>query len=161
MAKKKIVEQIEDIQNMFNVHDVWQVKHTNEKSFTWSQKQPFIFCRLDYWLISDSFYDMVKDVDIVPAIKTDHSAITLQIQKIEDGIKGPAYWKMNTSMLNDTQFVEGMKEKIAVWREANEFSDKRVSWDWIKYNIRLFSIECSKKQAKANKKVEETLQRSY
>ena len=49
-TRKKIVDQIENIQNVFNVHDVWRIKHPNQKSFTWSQKSPFIFCRLDYWL---------------------------------------------------------------------------------------------------------------
>ena len=44
-------------------------------------------CRLDFWLILDCLFDnhMVRDVDIVPAIKTDHSAITLQLRKKEDG----------------------------------------------------------------------------
>ena len=71
MTRKKIVDQIENVQNMFNVHDVWWIKRPNQKSFTWSQKYPFIFCWLDYWLISDSLYDMVGNVDIVSAIKTD------------------------------------------------------------------------------------------
>ena len=110
-TRKKIVDQIENIQNVFNVHDVWRIKHPNQKSFTWSQKSPFIFCRLDYWLISDSLYDMVGNVEIVSAIKTDHSAITLQLHKIEEGVKGPGFWKMNTSMLNDTVYIDEVKEK--------------------------------------------------
>ena len=70
----------------------WRFKHSNEKSFTWSQKSPFIFCRLDYyWPISDSSYDMVGNVDIVSAIKTDHSTITLQLHKTEEGAKGPGF----------------------------------------------------------------------
>ena len=35
-------------------------------------------------------------------------------------------------------------------KEAKEISDKRVIWDWIKYNVRLFSIDYSKRRAKAN-----------
>ena len=92
-TRKKIVDQIENLQNLFNVHDVWRIKHPSQKSFTWSQKSPFIFCRLDYWLISDSLYDMVGNVDIIPAIKTDHSAIILQLHKIEEGVKGPGFGK--------------------------------------------------------------------
>ena len=42
-TRKKIVDQIENIQNIFNLQDVWRIKHPNEKSFTWSQN-------------SDSFY---------------------------------------------------------------------------------------------------------
>ena len=74
---------------------------------------------------------MVGNVDIVSAIKTDHSAITLQLHKIEAGVKGPGFWKMNTSMLNDAAYVEEVKKKILIWREeAKEISDKRVIWDW-------------------------------
>jgi len=94
MTRKKNVDQIENIQNVFKVHDVWRIKHPNQKSFTWSQRFPFIFCRLDYWLISDSLYDIVGNVDIVSAIKTDHSAITLQVHKIEEGAKEPGFSKI-------------------------------------------------------------------
>ena len=69
---------------------------------------------------------------------------------------------MNTCLLNDTSFIEKMKEKIAVWREeAKEIEDNRVSWDWIKYNVRLFSIEYSKTRAKTNRKEEEIMQGKY
>ena len=45
--------------------------------------------------------------------------------------------------------------------EAKEVSDKRVTWDWIKYNVRLFSIDYSKKRAKANREEEEWMQKEY
>ena len=111
MTRKKIVDQIQNIENIFNVHDVWRIKHPNPKSFTWSHKSPFIFCPLDYCLISDSLYDVVGNVDIVSAIKTDHSAITLQLQKIEEGAKEPCFWKMNTSMLNNVAYIDEVKKK--------------------------------------------------
>ena len=57
---------------------------TQIKSFTWSQKCPFIFCRLHYWLISDTLQDLIKNVDIIAAIKTDHSAIVLPLQDVEE-----------------------------------------------------------------------------
>ena len=42
-----------------------------------------------------------------------------------------------------------MKEKLEEWKkEGDEFSDKRVAWDWMKYNVRLFSINYSKELAK-------------
>ena len=45
--------------------------------------------------------------------------------------------------------------------EAKEVSDKRVTWDWIKYNVRLFSVDYSKKRAKANREEEERMQKKY
>ena len=60
--------------------------------------------------------------------------------------------------LNGAAYVEDVKEKILIWREeAKEISDKRVIWDWIKYNVRLFSIDYSKRRAKANREEEEMM----
>ena len=63
-------------------------------SFTWSQKSPRIFCRLDYWLISNNLNDLVRSTDIIPAIRTDHDAIFLEIGKLQNKIKGPGHWKI-------------------------------------------------------------------
>ena len=52
---------------------------------------------------------------------------------------------MNISILSDKFFVGKMKEKLKEWKKEGEgFSDKRVAWDWMKYNVRLFSISYSK-----------------
>ena len=40
--------------------------------------------RLDFWLTSSSLQEDIQSVDIIPAIKSDHSAITLFIKGIED-----------------------------------------------------------------------------
>ena len=144
MTRKKIVDRIEEIQTTFNLHDIWRVKNPKKKSFTWSQKSPFIFCRLDYWLISDTLQDLIKNVDIIAAIKTDHAAIVLHLQGVEETKKGPGFWKMNTSLLSDEKFIQLMKTNLEVWKdEGKEFSDIRVAWDWIKYNVRLFSMQYS------------------
>ena len=84
VLRKKVVEHIDEIQTTFNFHDVWRVKNPQAKSSTWSQKSPFIFCRLDYWLIANSLQDLIKDVNIIAAIRTDHSAIFLHLQEIEE-----------------------------------------------------------------------------
>jgi len=67
---------------------------------------------------------------------------------------------MNTSLLTDEIFVQKMKEKLEEWKKEGEgFSDKRVAWDWMKYNVRLFSISYSKELAKTKRERDEQLQR--
>ena len=112
MTRKKIVQRIEEILRTFNLHDIWRVKNPKKKSFTWCQKSPFIFCRLDYWLISDTLQDLIKNVDIIAAIKTDHSAIALRLQGFEETKKGQGFWKMNTSLLSDENFIQLMKTNL-------------------------------------------------
>jgi len=36
------------------------------------------------------------------------------LHKIEEGEKGPGFWKMNTSLLNDAAYVEEVKEKLLI-----------------------------------------------
>ena len=55
--RKLVVDSIECFQDNFDLIDIWRVKNPGVKSFTWSQKSPRIFCRLDYWLISNNLQD--------------------------------------------------------------------------------------------------------
>ena len=42
---------------------------------------------------------------MILAIKTDHSAIVIELQDVEDKVKGPGFWKLNCSLLNDKEYV--------------------------------------------------------
>ena len=57
--RKLVVDSIECFQDNFDLIDIWRVKNPGIKSFTWSQKSPKIFRRLDYWLISNNLQDLV------------------------------------------------------------------------------------------------------
>ena len=73
-----------------------------------------IFCRLDYWLISNTLHDLVKITDIIPSIKTDHAAISLELVNDSNNIKGPGLWKMNCPILDDEDYVNDITEKIPI-----------------------------------------------
>ena len=83
IPSQHVINSIENVQNEFSLHDIWRIKNPNTRSFTWSKSHPFIFCTLDYWLISDSLNDLVTQVDIQASIKTDHSSMAEFI--LEDG----------------------------------------------------------------------------
>ena len=48
-----------------------------------------IYCRLDYWLILNTLHDLVVTTDIIPAIKTDHAAISIEFCNISNDTRGP------------------------------------------------------------------------
>lgn len=54
IPRQHVINSIESIQNEFSLHDIWRIKNPNTRSYTWSKSSPFIFYRLDYWLISDN-----------------------------------------------------------------------------------------------------------
>ena len=119
------------VSNAYKVNLIWSIygelkTHADTKSYTWSQKSPRIFCRLDY-LISNNLFDMVRSSEIIPAIRTDHDAIGLEIGKLENGQKGPGYWKLNCSLLVDDAYVNSVTELLAVWAAEGrkELTDHR------------------------------------
>ena len=42
---------VNSVENIFGLHDIWRSKNPTTLSFTLSKSSPFMFCRLDYWLI--------------------------------------------------------------------------------------------------------------
>ena len=109
------------------------------------------------WLVSNLFQDYCKETEIIPAIRTDHSAITLTLENFSSP-KGKGYWKFNNSFLKDDEFVQAVRDKYVDWEEEAEIlSDKRKIWEYIKYKIRAFSIKYGKQKAKKSRDREQDL----
>ena len=148
IQRKSVVNSIECLQSELDLVDIWRVKNPQTKSYTWSQKSTVILCRLDFWLISNNLCDVVNSIDIIPAIRTDHVAINLNLGEIGEE-KGPCMWKMNVSLLDDEEYLNYLSVNILKWKSdgEKELSDKRCMWDWIKYDIRMHAIRYSKEKA--------------
>ena len=161
--RKPVVTTVHSLQEELDLVDIWRAKNPMEKSFTWSQNSPRIFCRLDYWLISNTLHDLVKTTDIIPAIRTGHAAISLELANGSNDIKGPGVWKTNCSLLDDEEYVNDIAKKIPLWlaEGRNELSDSRSLWDWMKYNIRVHTIQFSKRKARERNEREKSLQEGY
>ena len=88
-----------------------------------------VFCR-----ISDKFDDLVTQADIQASIKTDHSSIILKLEDIKESPREPGFWKLNTSLLARSDYVDMINNEFPNWlKDAKDLSDKRVKWDWLKF----------------------------
>ena len=104
---------------------------------------------MDFWLISDCLQDFVQFTNIIPSIKSDHSAITLKINSIDENIRGASHWYFNSSLIDDENYVDLISSKYDEWlNEFEEVNDKRLLWDLVKYRIRQTTISYSKQKAK-------------
>ena len=75
----------------------------------------------------------VENVDIIPAIRTDHSTISLCINGIEETRRAPSFWKFNSSLLQDNDYIRLVTYKNSVWlEEGKDFQDPRILRDYIK-----------------------------
>ena len=94
-------------------------------------------------------------MDILPSIKSDHSAILLELEEIKENNRGPGYWKLNTALLVNEEIKKMINDKLPIWlEEAKDLKEGRSIWDWIKFNIRTDSIIFSKRLSQIRKQRE-------
>ena len=114
LPRKSVVETIDSLRDELDLFDIRRIKNPSLQSFTWSQNSPMILCRLDYWLISNNLQDSVLVTNVIPAIKTDHSAISLEFNVSKNHTEGPDYWKMNCSLLDNDNYQREVTAKMPV-----------------------------------------------
>ena len=145
IESKSSVKNINEIMTANDLIDIWRIRNPDKKQFTCTQKKPLVRRRLDYWLVSTG----IQETNIIPAIKSDHSAITLTLNSLDKQKFGPSYWKFNSSLLEDASYIQLISSNYPKWLdEFKDVDDKRVLWDLIKYRIRQVSIKYSKQKAR-------------
>ena len=93
----------------------------------------------------DTLQEDVETVDLIASTKSNHSAITLALNGIDESKGGPSFWKFNSTLVNDNEYCQLLDKNFKMWQEEfKEIIDKRVLWDLLQYKIRLFTIDYSK-----------------
>ena len=99
-------------------------------------------------MLANFCQDEVEETSIKTAIRTDHLATVISFNSLDEQIRGPSYWKFNSSLTEDENYVPAINAKIPEWlEEFNEVTDKRILWDLIKYRVRQFTIKYSQERA--------------
>ncbi len=140
--------------------DIWRLRNSNERRYTWRQKTPRIHCRLYYFLVSHHITDIITNQNIFPSFLSDHSPITICLAFIEKPTLGSGHWKLNTSLLSDQNYIQNMKANIARWKEEyKDIDDLNLKWEILKYEIRKFSIAFSKNKKTITRNRKDELER--
>ena len=151
-VKTKSLSKLQEIMTENDLCDIFRIRNPQELRFTWRNKNPFKQRRLDSFLISDSLQKLVVDSKIILSVQSDHSAVVLKVSPTNEGERGRSYWKFNNSLLDDNDFIEGLRQKIQVYlSESSEASTPNAIWDYIKYRMRQFSKKFSIDKAKKRK----------
>ena len=108
-------KEIISLKNDFNLVDPFRIRYPKRKIYTWSGRG--IYSRLDRFYISKSLLDNTGNMDLIHFPNSDHCLFTLDLNNLHDKISiGPSYWKANTSIFTDSEFIRDMEE---LW---NDFS---------------------------------------
>jgi len=150
-VKESVVKKINEIIDTFELVDIWRRLNPEVRRYTWRQNNPLIQCRLDYFLISDALIENVDKVDIFPGMRTDHSAILINLRLQKEYQRGPGHWKFNNSYLDDDDYVSQLNNELKLWLQDNSIVDDQVKWEWMKFKVRDFTIHYAKAKCKLRK----------
>ena len=115
-AQKTILEICDNL----DLVDAWRILNPEERRYTWRQTQPTVHCRLDFFLTSQSLLGSIISANILQGFKTDHSMITLNIS-LHSNPRGPGFWKLNTSLLADKDYIDLIR--LTIHETQNEYEN--------------------------------------
>ena len=131
----------------FDLVDIWRLRNPDAQKFTWRTYNPLVKRRLDYFFVSSAVQPFVSSVSIHSAPSTDHSAITLSLKSFDKNKIGPSHWRFNSALLKDPVYVQQIRFNILIWKTEYHNADDPIGlWEYIKYNIRKYTIEYSKRK---------------
>ena len=139
-----------------NLCNIWRVRNPLKKRVTFRQNHysGFIQRRLDYFFISNTLQDTARNTDVFAALCSDHSPIFFSLDKKIDASRGRGLWKFNNSLTSNCIYIEKMKTHIVDTLnllDNENILDQNVRWDFLKYEIRKFTIDFSKALSKNEK----------
>ena len=138
-CRKHVVKMMED----YDLYDVWRREHPTEFGYTWkSYKQPHIYCRLDFFLITFNLVGLNRYNKILPGFQSDHNAVTIPLT-LDSHKKGPGFWKLNCSLLSDEQYKTRIVKCINECILENPNTEDGLLWETIKCRVRGSSIKYS------------------
>jgi len=156
-AHKNCRKLLTDLIATNELSDIWRIKHPDKNQFTWhSNCKLHIFCRLDFFLISNNLCNLISKCNIKPGYKTDHSLVQLNIDNLLLG-KGRGYFKVNNSILLDVEYQNKIKQSINDITNLTTECNPNTMWELIKSTIRNETIQYCSIKNKKSKKEEEVL----
>ena len=89
--------------------------------------------RLDRIYITEHLRKNKHGVETVPAAFTDHLALIIRLSLESQSTRhGPGYWKMNASLLHETNFLLRLRAEWEQWRTHQKYHPNCVIW-WDRY----------------------------
>ena len=134
--KKKSLAKLIEFEETFDLCDIWRVRNLKSKWFTFTQNHSsgFIQRRLDYILISNTLQKFVTMADIMTPISTDHSLVLFSLSKEKTTIRGKGFWKSNSSLTKDRNYIIEIKRLIRKFSTENEsLCNRKLKWELLKY----------------------------
>jgi len=131
------------LKNKFNITDIWKIMNPHTRDYTYiDPSYRNRNSRIDILCACEKIVSRIESCEHSLAPCPDHKAVIMKFA-CNDRKRGKGYWKLNTSILKETNYTQSVKNLIVnTIDEYNHCSDidKSLIWDLIKIRVKEFSI---------------------
>ena len=131
--------------------DIWRLDHPEIFHYSWKKKAPLIMSRLDYFLIPKYLVNFVNSCELESNSLSDHRLVNLEISWSEV-IRGRGFWKMNTLVLIQKDYVEEINKIIDMAHFQYDDLNPGLKWEMLKKDVTEFTIWYCKHRATDRRK---------
>ena len=160
LLKLSSISELKKISEKFDLCDIYRTRYPDKRRFSFRQPTPRRLRRLDYFFISNSVQEYVRNPEILTSLSSDHSPILLRFENASAFDYGKNYWKYNALMSKNSDFCFKLIDVIERCKVEYISMGKQEKLEILKYKIRQFSIEYAKKVAKQKREQIQLLEKS-
>ena len=144
---------LEELREEFNLSDTWRIRFPEKIQFSWRNHSERRASRIDFALLSKQIEPLCENIMYAKGVLTDHSSLFLSIKDIKHE-RGPGYWKCNTSLLNDEEYVNTVKNELSAFINRIKGNETAIkTWTMIKEKMAQLLKKNSRKKAEEKKLV--------
>lgn len=126
-----------------DLSDVWHFRHPNIGGYMHYSAYHNLHKRIDYWLVSPTLLDKVRDCRVLPRTMSNHSPLLLSIATPKKGIP-PFTWRFPPYSLLDPVFKSEMAEAIETFFTTNVGSVDSFQMFWEAFKVYIHGVAMSK-----------------
>ena len=116
------------LMTVYDLHDVWRLRHPNAIEFTWRRPNGKQASWLDMFWVSSLFLALVSRVDIPPFFRSDHSYVYLELGSATPVHRERGLWKLNVSHLKNPELAELVSDFWKSWRQMKSSFLSLSAW---------------------------------
>ena len=146
----KSKEVVENIMDQFSMCELWRVLNGENREYSWLKTGNIQKAsRIDFALVSRGIDQYVNFIGYFSSVKTDHRALymVVELQSMERGV---GYWKFNTSLLGQKEFIEKMNQEIDTSIRLLEGKNPIEKWESLKVRIKKCAVKFSRNLTSQN-----------
>ena len=150
-----VSQELKRVMKELYLEEAWRTIHPEQKCYSWykvnkDKRRSITASRIDYGIVSKGLCNMIHNTMYLNGLCSDHSAFFLGLE-LKEINRGPSYWKLNTTYLQEPEYVQGINCKIDEVRSQMKNTDPIGVWEEIKRAIREHTKRYAKQRTSEQK----------